>query len=65
MLPIKHIREMTGLSQVDFAKKYHIPRRTIENWESENETSKRTCPDYVLELLEFKVRYDLGCLEEK
>ena len=60
MLEMKQIRKMTGLSQIKFSEQYNIPRRTIEDWE----TGKMKCPDYVLELLEFKVKYDLGCLEE-
>ena len=52
---IREIRELTGLNKMDFAKKYHIPYRTIQNWE----LSTRECPLYVLELLEFKVRYDI------
>lgn len=33
-MTVKELRTITGLSQVDFGKKYHIPRRTVENWES-------------------------------
>ena len=47
MKHIKEIRNMTGLSQVDFAEKYNIPVRTIENWES----NVRTPPTYVLDML--------------
>ncbi len=55
-MTIKEIRALTGLSQVKFAEKYNIPRRTLENWESE----KAQCPPYVKELLEFRVKYDLN-----
>lgn len=51
-MTIKEIRELTGLTQKDFSDKYHIPKRSIENWE----TGSRSCPIYVLELLEFRVR---------
>ena len=44
-----------GLSQANFGKKYNIPVRTIQDWETE----KRNPPAYVVELLEFKVRYDI------
>ena len=53
---IKEIRSKTGLSQQAFSEKYHIPKRTVENWEGK----KSTPPEYVIELLEFKVNHDLG-----
>lgn len=55
-MEIKKIRELTGLNKTQFAEKYHIPFRSIQNWE----LGIRECPEYVLELLEFKVRYDIG-----
>lgn len=54
-MTIKEIRTLTGLTQKQFAEKYHITFSSIRNWES----GHRTCPDYVAELLEFKVREDL------
>lgn len=37
-----------------FSEKYHIPKRTIQDWETE----KRNPPKYVIELLEFRVLFD-------
>lgn len=54
-MTIKEIRTLTGLTQKQFAEKYHITFSSIRNWES----GHRTCPDYVVELLEFKVMEDL------
>lgn len=51
---IREIRALTNLSQANFGKKYNIPLRTIQDWE----TGKRKPPIYVVELLEFKVRHD-------
>ncbi|MBF1161893.1 MAG: helix-turn-helix domain-containing protein [[Eubacterium] sulci] len=51
---IREIRALANLSQVNFGKKYNIPLRTIQDWEA----GKRKPPIYVVELLEFKVRYD-------
>ena len=52
MTEIKKLRQQTGLSQQAFAERYHIPKRTIENWErGVNEP-----PPYVLELLEYKIK---------
>lgn len=54
IMTIKEIRALTGLTQKQFAEKYHITFSSIRNWES----GHRTCPDYVAELLEFKVKKD-------
>lgn len=56
---IKAIRAKTGLSQAKFAEIYEIPKRTIENWEA----GKRVPPEYVVNLLEFKVNADLKKLK--
>lgn len=55
-MTIKEIRDLTRLSQKDFSEKYHIPKRSIENWE----TGSRKCPQYVMELLEFRVKSEYG-----
>lgn len=54
-MTIKEIRALTGLSQTDFSEKYNIPKRTLQDWEYK----KRTPPEYVVNLLEFKVKYDV------
>ena len=51
---IKEIRELTGLNQTDFAKKYDIPLRTYQNWEY----GTRKPPEYVLTLLRKVVEYE-------
>ena len=52
------IRLLTDLSQAAFAKKYRIPKRTIESWEAVSSSARRDAPDYVLDLLERAVRED-------
>lgn len=54
-MKIKEIREISGLSQPQFSQKYNIPLPTLRHWEQ----GQRECPQYVLELLEFKVQEDL------
>lgn len=44
---IRDIRAKTGLSQAAFSRRFCIPRRTVESWESE----ERHCPPYVRLLL--------------
>lgn len=55
-MTIKEIRALTSLSQVKFCEKYHIPLNTFARWEQ----GKREPPDYLVELLEFRVREDLN-----
>lgn len=51
---VKQIRSLTGLSQAKFSEQYNIPKRTLENWE----TDRAKCPTYVIDLLEYKVIQD-------
>ena len=50
------IRQISGLSRVDFCKKYNIPVRTVEDWD----WGKKTPSDWVLDLLERAVREDFS-----
>lgn len=54
-MTIQKIRALTNLSQPQFCEKYHIPLPTLRKWEQ----GKREPPDYLVELLEFKVREDM------
>ena len=49
---IKELRELTNMTQKEFGEYLNIPLRTIQNWESEH----RTPPDYVVELIEYKLK---------
>ena len=44
-------RRIAGLSRAAFAREYHLPIRTLENWEAEESTNARRAPEYVLDLL--------------
>ena len=58
-MEIKEIRAITGLTQPQFAEKYHIPFGTYQKWEAPKESiNHRECPSYVKELLERVVRED-------
>ena len=56
MITIHEIRQHLGLTQKDFAERYQIPKRTIENWE----TGKRQCPQYLIQL----IAKDAGYIEQ-
>lgn len=51
-MTFKEIRQMSGLSLTEFSKAFNIPYRTLQHWEKET----RKCPDYVLELIVFKIK---------
>ena len=48
------MRNLLGDTQTMFSRRYGIPLRTIQNWES----GIRTTPQYVLDLLEKQVQHD-------
>ena len=54
MQTIREIRESTGLSQSKFAAALHVPLRTMQSWE----IGERSCPDYVVELIAYRVQHD-------
>lgn len=51
-MELKEARMMTGLSQQKFGDYLHIPLRTIQDWEA----GKRSCPEYVKELILYKLK---------
>lgn len=53
---VKSLRKASGLSQQKFADYFGIPKRTIENWESESATENRQCAEYLLRLMEYKLK---------
>lgn len=54
-MDIREMRAQLGDTQSEFAARYHIPFRTIQNWES----GTRRPPEYVVSLLEQRVEFDL------
>lgn len=54
-MDIKEMRKLLSITQEQFSNNYNIPLPTLRHWER----GDRTCPVYVLELLEFKVKEEL------
>lgn len=54
-MDIREMRSRLGETQSEFAERYHIPVRTIQNWEA----GVRVPPAYITKLLEYRVRADL------
>ncbi len=51
---VKGLREEMQLNRREFCEYFDIPYRTVQDWEC----GKRVMPDYVLRLLEYKIRMD-------
>lgn len=51
-MTFKELRERSGMSRKDFVVYFGIPYRTIQDWELGN----RKCPEYLLSLLEYRLR---------
>lgn len=45
-MTIRDLRTAAALSRMDFSRRFHIPIRTIENWECTGPNA-RECPVYV------------------
>lgn len=54
-MDIREMRMRLGNTQSEFAARYNIPFRTVQNWE----TGLRKPPEYILMLLEERIREDL------
>ena len=59
-MTIKELRIASGMTQQQFAELLHIPKRSIENWE----TGTRQCPDYVNRLIEYYLLHE-GYIKEE
>ena len=55
-MKIREMRNSLGDTQAEFAKRYQIPFRTIQNWEN----NVRVPPGYMMHLLENRVKMDLA-----
>lgn len=48
------LRSSTGMNRREFADYFEIPYRTVQEWELGN----RKIPEYLLRLMEYKVRIE-------
>lgn len=54
-MDIREMRTNLGITQSEFAARYGIPFRTVQNWE----TGLRMPPQYIVSLLEERIKDDL------
>lgn len=55
-MTVREMRTLLGDTQNEFAMRYNIPFRTVQNWE----TGVRRPSEYIISLLEQRVREDLA-----
>ncbi len=55
LMNIREMRSSLGITQSEFAARYNIPFRTVQNWEE----GVRKPPNYIINLLESRTRADL------
>lgn len=48
------LKEDSGMNWKEFSEYYEIPYRTVQDWER----GKREMPDYVLRLMQYKMRME-------
>ena len=53
---IKELRTLSGMTQKAFSEYFDIPKRTVEAWEGTAESSSRKCPEYLLDLMIYKLK---------
>lgn len=51
MESVLELRQAAGMTQKAFAEYFGISKRAIESWEG----GKRRCPDYLLDLMKYKL----------
>ena len=49
---IRDLRTLSGMTQQAFADYFGISKRAVESWEG----GQRKCPEYLLQLMEYKLR---------
>lgn len=51
-MTINELRERSGMTQKEFAEYFGLSKRAVESWEG----GQRKCPDYLLNLMLYKLR---------
>lgn len=55
-MTLKELRLRSGMSRPKFAEYFGIPYRTVQSWELHGlSVEGRVCPDYLIELMAYKL----------
>ncbi len=58
-MEFKELLERSGMNMKQFSECFEIPYRTIQSWK----IRERNCPDYVLDLIKFRLENDKNIQE--
>ena len=50
-MTIKELRKAAGMTQQQFSEYFGVPKRTVEDWESD----ERKCKPYLIDLMRYKL----------
>lgn len=51
-MTIKELRTLSKMTQQEFADYFGMSKRSVESWEG----GQRQCPNYLINLIEYKLR---------
>lgn len=54
-MTIRDLITASGMTKKSFSDHLGIPLRTVENWCTQSDISRRQCPEYVVELIRFRL----------
>lgn len=54
-MTIRDLIAASGMTQKAFSEHLGIPLRTIESWCSKSAAASRQCPEYVVDLIAFRL----------
>lgn len=60
-MTIKELRQQTGLTQAEFANKFNIPVKSLQNWE----IGRTAPPVYIPEMIETILTFEAGSNKNK
>ena len=55
-MTIKQLRELSGMTQLQFSLYFGIPLQTVKQWESSGKQSERTPKEYMVDLMAYKLK---------
>lgn len=58
-MEFKELLKISGMSMKQFSECFEIPYRTVQSWK----IRERNCPDYVLDLIKFRLENDKNIQE--
>ena len=54
-MTFRELLAASGMTIKQFSEHLGIPVRTVENWSMKSDISRRQCPEYVIELIRYRL----------